>query len=235
MTTRIAPTPLSPYVLKTGRFSSHSLLLDALPPDGHGRRLLDVGGGEGFLSRLLAERGYRVTCIARPDSRADDFPAAVDLLGIDLDFDLPRFDRPFDFILCGDILEHLREPAAVLRWLRRHLAPGGLLVASLPNSAHLYFRLNVLLGRFPEHGRGLFDRTHLHFYAWNNWRRVIDEGGFRIETVRPTAAPVELLMPARRSGLALGALERLSYGLARLWGNLFAYQFVITARPAEEY
>ncbi len=42
------------------------------------------------------------------------------------------------------------------------LAEGGRLVASLPNSGNLYFHLNILMGRFPAHGRGLFDRTHLH-------------------------------------------------------------------------
>jgi 2-polyprenyl-3-methyl-5-hydroxy-6-metoxy-1,4-benzoquinol methylase len=46
-----------------------------------------------------------------------------------------------DVILFGDVLEHLRDPAAVLRKLQ-HLAPSGYLV-SLPNVAHGSIRLAV--------------------------------------------------------------------------------------------
>ena len=234
MITRTESAAASPYTFKASPFSSHSLLLGKVPAAGAGRRLLDVGGGEGYLSRIFAQRGYRVTCLAGEGSRGEDFPARAELIESDLDFEFPRLDGPFAFIVCGDIFEHLRRPADTLRWLHRQLAPGGTLVASLPNSGHAYVRLNVLLGRFPQHDRGLFDRTHLHFYAWKQWRQLFDEAGFRIDTVEPTAVPLEVALPFLRGRLALRALERLSYALALLWKTLFAYQFVVTAHPEEE-
>ena len=53
----------SPYRYKPERYSSHTLLLANLPQAGEGRRVLDVGGGEGYLSEILAARGYQVVCI----------------------------------------------------------------------------------------------------------------------------------------------------------------------------
>ena len=223
----------SPYVFKPNRFSSHTLLLQQLPAAGQGRRILDVGGGEGYLSQALEARGYEVVCIAAPGSVNSNFPARVRLIEADLDVETPDLGR-FPFVLCGDILEHLRDPAATLRWVRVLLEPGGRLVASFPNSGHLYVRWNVLWGRFPVHDRGLFDRTHLHFFTWDGWRELLAGAGFHIDSVLPTAVPVALALPRLGNRVAVRALEWISYGLGRLRQALFAYQFVVVAHPAEE-
>ncbi len=223
----------SPYTFKPSRFSSHTLLLNSLPPAGQGRLVLDVGGGEGYLSAILFARGYQVICIAKPGSVNSDFPSGVKLVEADLDFEQPDLGARFAFIFCGDILEHLREPVAALRWLRRQLEPGGRLVTSLPNSGHAYVRWNIVRGRFPLHDRGLFDRTHLHFFTWEGWRQLLTEAGFHIETVRTTATPAAVALPSLPSPV-VRALESLSYALGRLWKALFAYQFVVVARPEEE-
>jgi len=218
------------YTYKPERFSSHTLLLANMPKNGEGRRVLDVGGGEGYLSEILAARGYQVVCIARHGSANGNFPATVKLVETDLDFEQPEVGGGFAFVLCGDILEHLRDPPAALDWLRGLLAPGGRLVASLPNSGHAYVRWNVLRGRFPAEDRGLFDRTHFQYFTWDGWQQLLADAGFHIETVQPTATPFALALPALRARLALRAIESVSYGLGRLWKSLFAYQFVVVAR-----
>jgi SAM-dependent methyltransferase len=226
--------PASPYQFKPEPYSSHSLLLEHFPAPGGGRRVLDVGGGEGFLSRILKERGYRVVCVAAPGSVAPSFPEGVEVHEANLDLDRPLFAEPFSFIACGDVLEHLRDPQTTLRWLGGQLAPGGRLVASLPNSGHWYFRLTVLSGRFPADDRGLFDRTHLHFYTWDGWRELFQTAGLEITNVAPTAVPFGLAWNAGSGHIAVRTLERLSYELGRVWKALFAYQFVVRARPAGE-
>lgn len=228
-TTRVAVLSGSRYTYKPDRFSSHTLLLANMPEAGQGRRVLDVGGGEGYLSEILAARGYQVVCIALHGSANSNFPAAVKLVETDLDFEQPELDGDFAFILCGDILEHLREPRAALDWLRGLLGPAGRLVASLPNSGHAYVRWNVLRGRFPADDRGLFDRTHFHYFTWDGWQQLFADAGFQLETVQPTATPFALALPSLRARLALRAIESASYGLGRLWKTLFAYQFVVVA------
>ncbi|MEZ5354881.1 MAG: class I SAM-dependent methyltransferase [Bryobacteraceae bacterium] len=202
-----------------------------LPAPGNGRRVLDAGCGNGDLSRLLAGRGYAVTALERPGGVTGQLPSAVRLIEHDLETGLPKFDAPFDFILCADILEHLRDPLSLLRQLRSTLAPGGELVASLPNSGNLYFRLIVLSGRFPQEEKGLFDRTHLHFYTWDGWRHLFTSAGFAMVEVCPTGVPVGLRFASHSGSWPVLAAESLSYRLARVWKRMFAYQFVARIRP----
>jgi SAM-dependent methyltransferase len=208
------------------------LLVASLPAEGAGSRLLDVGCAGGYLSSIFAARGYQVTGLERSGGAGPDFPANVRLIEHDLEAGLPDLDGRFDYILCADILEHMREPSRLLSELRGVLAPGGKLVASLPNSGNLYFRLNVLLGRFPKEEKGLFDRTHLHFYMWKNWLSLFTGSGFRIEETRPTGIPVGLAVPAYKNSAPVRAAEALAYGCARAWRTLFAYQFIVVSSPA---
>jgi SAM-dependent methyltransferase len=221
------------YTFKGSPYGSHSILVDSLPKRGDGRRVLDIGCAGGYLGAILAERGYEVTGVERPGGSSAGFPETVRLVEADLDAGLPDLAGTFDYVLCADILEHLKDPLALLRQIAPKLAAGGRLVASLPNSGNLYFRLTVLAGRFPRHDRGLFDRTHLHFLVWDGWVDLLARGGFRVERMRPTGVPVGLALPRIAGTLPVRAAERLSYLLAGAWKTLFAYQFVVTAAPIE--
>jgi SAM-dependent methyltransferase len=217
------------YAYKHTPCSSHSLLLADMPADGTGIRALDVGCASGYLTDLLAARGYRVTAIDRHNAA----PAgAAEFHFADLDKGLPALAGRFDYIICADVLEHLRDPLQLLFDMRERLTPEGALLLSLPNSGHWYFRANVLAGRFPQHDRGLFDRTHLHFYTWDGWLDLLDRAEFRVEGVDCSAVPFSEAFPRWNTSLAVRALERLSYVSARVWKRLFAYQFIVRARRA---
>jgi len=224
-------TPQERYTFKAGPYSSHTLLLALFPARGDGRRVLDIGCAAGYLSAALVERGFSVACIDWPGT---PHPSTVEFSGADLDDGLGPISGEFEFIICADVIEHLRDPLRLLQACRERLAPGGMLVASLPNSAHWYFRWNVLMGRFPQHERGLFDSTHLHFYNWRGWVSLLLRAGFRVDSVRASAVPVGLALPRWDGTFLVRSLERLSVECARLWKTLFAYQFIVTARAATE-
>jgi SAM-dependent methyltransferase len=178
---------------------------------------------------MLARRGFSVTGIDLPGT---PHPPGIHFAAVDLDQGLPLLDGCFDYIICADVLEHLREPVRLLRECRERLAPGGALIASLANSGHAYFRCHVLMGRFPQHDRGLFDRTHLRFYTWHGWVNLLGSAGFLIEELHCSGVPVGLALPKWESSFWVRALERLSYESARAWKSLFAYQFIVRARAA---
>ena len=163
------------------------------------------------------------------------FPARGDgraVIEADLNRELPELENGCSHALCGDVLEHLVDPGETLRWLAATLAPDGRLVASLPNSAHWFVRLNVLMGRFPEDDKGLFDRTHLHFYAWRNWKSLLERSGFVVESVTPTVIPFDLALPRLGRGLIVRMLEAVNFALAKVGRDLWAYQLVVVARKA---
>jgi SAM-dependent methyltransferase len=215
------------YQFKPGPYSSHALLLGEFPRHGDGRRVLDVGCAGGYLAEILSQRGFSVTGIDLPGTA---HPSAIHFVAADLDEGVPSFDACFDYIICADVLEHLRHPGRLLQQCRERLAPGGALIASLPNSGHAYFRGHTLVGSFPQHDRGLFDRTHVQFYTWPGWVDLLARAGFLIETLHCSGVPVGLALPKWDGSFWVRALERLSYESARAWKNMFAYQFIVRAR-----
>lgn len=225
-----ATTGVRQYSFKPSRYSSHTLLLQEFSARGDGCRVLDVGCWAGYVAAAVAARGYDVTGIDRPGT---PFPEGISVVSADLDRGLSPLEGRFDIILCADVLEHLRDPVQLLRECRRRLMPEGVLLASLPNSGNFYFRWNILRGRFPRHDHGLFDRTHLHFFMWNDWNDLFAQAGLRIEAVKTSGVPVGLAWPRWNGSRLVGALEWLSFQLARVWSRMFAYQFIVRARPEE--
>jgi len=186
----MAPVSIgSRYTLKDDPYSSHSVILDWLG-DGRGRRLLDVGAADGLLSRLLSERGWKVTGLeADPAAAAAGAAHCERMIVADLDAGIPPLEGQFDAIVCADVLEHLRDPAGALATLRRALARGGQVVISMPNVAHLWMRLSLLAGRFEYAERGILDRTHLRFYTRRTLTALVTGAGLRIARLTARALP----------------------------------------------
>ena len=214
------------YEHKESPYSSHSLLLGMLPSNGKGQKLLDVGCWDGKVSAQYLERSFSVTGIER--SRHANLAKGIELVVADLNYGLPELTSKFDYVVCADVLEHLLDPLKILRSLRAQMAVDGKLLASLPNSGHWYFRLMVLLGRFPKEPNGLFDATHLHFFTWDGWVELFREAGFLVERVGPSSIPFSLILPNVHPGITIAVGEHLHYWLGRLWMRMFAYQFVVT-------
>ena len=79
-----------------------------------------------------------------------------------------------------DVLEHLVDPADVLRRVRSHLRPGGVGLVSLPNVAHWSVRKELAMGRFEYTPSGLLDETHLRFFTLHTGSALIEDAGWQI-------------------------------------------------------
>jgi 2-polyprenyl-3-methyl-5-hydroxy-6-metoxy-1,4-benzoquinol methylase len=221
----------SPYQSKkSDAYSSHSLIL-GLAGNGAGRRLLDVGTAHGYLAETLRLRGFRVTGIEADPVLAKEAAKHCDeVLLLDLDDNLPTLTESYDVMVFGDVLEHLNNPAGVLRELASSLREDGSIIISLPNVANIYMRLSLLVGRFDYQDRGILDRTHLRFFTRKTFLQFLLEAGLEVEKLAATPIPLQLVVPRRYQGAVFAAVHAINAWLARAWQTLFGYQFVVLAR-----
>lgn len=86
----------------------------------------------------------------------------------------------FDYIILGDVLEHLREPAETLRYLKDYLKENGFVIASIPNVMNHTVILPLLQGHFDYQEAGILDKTHLRFFTLNSIISLFIGNGFDI-------------------------------------------------------
>ena len=221
------------YRFKDDPHSSHAVILSRLG-EGRGRTALDVGAADGFLAERLTAQGWSVTALERdPELAARARGRCKEVVVADLESAPPPLPGPFDAIVYGDVLEHLRDPRATLLALDRALAPGGTVIVSVPNVAHLWVRLSLLVGRFDYADRGILDRTHLRFYTRRTLLALLGEVGLAVVELAVTPVPLPLVVPLRWHGRWLERVQALSAGAARGWPGGLAYQFVAVCRARE--
>ena len=202
--------------------SGHAKLLALV---GQGKRVLDVGCSSGYLARPLVARGCTVIGLERDlDAAAEARDVCEDVLVGDVEtMELPFQPGSFDVVLCGDLIEHLRDPEAFLARVRPLLRAGGRLVLTTPNVANWAMRLSLLAGRWKYTERGILDRTHTHLFTRATLVETLERAGYRI---------VELDFTVPLPVLRTPTTERIAHAVGRLRPPLFAYQFVVAAEPA---
>lgn len=190
--------------------------------------VLDVGCWNGTLgATLIRDCGAVVDGIEREAEQA----AAAIKIGYravavaDLDGEIPSADgRMYDFILFGDVLEHLKHPREVLANISRRLNPGGQVLISLPNIAFVGNRLTHLLGRWDYRDYGILDRTHLRFFTKRTMIELAQDVGLRVIRIDGYVGlnryPWIIREPLRFLG--------------RVWPSLFAIQIVLSANVTVE-
>lgn len=104
------------------------------------------------------------------------FPVTQGNVEEDLDYPL----ESFDYIIFGDVLEHLHQPEAVLVNMKRYLKPGGMILASIPNIMHISVLGDLLNGNFTYQDSGILDRTHLRFFTKGEIQKMFSRAGYEI-------------------------------------------------------
>lgn len=151
-------------------------------------RVLEIGCSEGrFMAGLKAERPglYAVGIEPFPDAARKAAGVFDRLVQAPVEAALDELvdEAPFDCMVANDVLEHLVDPWSVLKRVSERLAPGGCVVASLPNIRH-WPTLNALFlgGRWDYTEAGVLDRTHLRFFTRQSLPDLFQRGGLALTT-----------------------------------------------------
>lgn len=143
------------------------------------------------------------------------------------DYNLPYEKKSFDYILFGDVLEHLRNPEKVIAYCRQYLKPQGKIIANIPNLMHYTVLKGLVNGDFTYQDTGLLDRTHIHFFTYNEILKMFSRAEYKIEECVP------ILMPGISEKDTQFVAQMIEIGNCEIFMYL-AYQYLVVAGLNEE-
>lgn len=175
--------------------------------DAHaGQTVLDLGCGLGGYSVALAERGRGVRAL----DVNEEYVERARRLGVPAEVydghELPLANGEVDTVILLEVLEHLEDPAAILREARR-VARGGVLV-STPDCTRGF-------GSVPVEFSHMLDLDHRQFFTTGSLRELLEDvfGSAVVEQ----AAPVDVHLTGLVAPRPVRPLARMLFrtGLAK--------------------
>ena len=142
------------------------------------------------------------------------------------DSNLPYKQGFFDYIIFGDVLEHLYNPQKVLENIKPYLKEDGKIIASIPNIQHWSIIEELLKGNWSYTDAGILDKTHLRFFTRNEITKLFNNSGYEVKQF--VGKDIGLTETAKNM------LEKLlQNGLIESFDDFIAYQWLVEATKNE--
>jgi SAM-dependent methyltransferase len=191
-----------------------------IPPDAS--HILDVGCWMGgFGASIKASRPERVVWGIEPNAEAAEVASRrLDRVIVGTFPSEAPLGQLFSAVTFIDVVEHFLDPWGAIREAGSLLAPGGVVVAAIPNIRHAEAVYPLLVrGRWDYSDSGLLDQTHLRFFTRATAVELFESSGYEVVRV----APVNMSYKA----FDMGFVARMS----KWCEELFAHHYVVVARP----
>ena len=178
-------------------------------------RLLEIGCGSGRFLNRMRKAGWAVEGIdfdpvvaARVEEKFG-IPVAIGSLP-----DLGYTEGTYDVVAMSQVIEHVPDPAVLLKERRRVLRPGGRLVLSTPNARSVAHRI------FGRHWRGLEPPRHQHVFTPAALSRCAKDCGFvdaRVFTLSAESAGIYRAGDQLRAAQGGAAAGSATASVVRSW------------------
>jgi 2-polyprenyl-3-methyl-5-hydroxy-6-metoxy-1,4-benzoquinol methylase len=150
--------------------------------------IVEFGCGAGvFSSQIKSRQKARVVGVELMPEPANQARAHLDhVFQCNIEHGLDFLaGESFDCAIFIDVLEHLASPWTALRELKKYMAPGGIVVASIPNIRY-YEVVKMLLfeRRFRYADEGVMDRTHLRFFTHDDIVDLFEGESYSVKRIQ---------------------------------------------------
>lgn len=155
-------------------------ILSTLRADG-ARRVVDLGCGNGYLAKQMAQQGFEVVGIDSSPSGIDFArrePSAVTFEIASIYDDIVARHGQFDVVVSTEVIEHLYDPRSFAARAWAALAPGGTLILSTPYHGYLKNLALAITGKLDDHFTALWDHGHIKFFSEPTIRELLTQAGF---------------------------------------------------------
>ena len=172
-------------------FSSRKLTIFKSWVTGENKTILDVGCYDGRDSAHFIKNGNKVYGIEILEDKAEEARnrgISVESFDLDKRTKWPYKDSMFDYVIAGDIIEHVIYLDDFMKNLSKVMKKDGVLVLSTPNLASLGRRILLLLGKNPfielsenEYINGFPAVGHVRYFTMGSLTRMLEAHGFVVE------------------------------------------------------
>mgnify|MGYP001587009636 CR=1 FL=1 len=181
-----------------------------------GKKVLDVGCGEGYLGAEIAKNNNFVVGVDISEKSVGKAKKILhDAMALDLQEEkVPYADKFFDVIVMTEVIEHLLLPEEVFKETKRLLKDDGFMIITTPNFLFFVNRIKILFGQFEYTESGFLDRGHIHFFQIDSFEKMLKQTGLKVDLYNHVYG------------------GRISEFVGRLYPKLFAFQIVAKVSKA---
>jgi trans-aconitate methyltransferase len=161
-----------------------------------GEHILDLGCGDGRLTKALQDLG----CIVTGVDYSEDFVKTAKANGLNakvMDAHHLTFDNEFDAVFSNAALHWMKQPEKVIAGVKRTLKPNGRFVGEFGGHGNIQSILDALQIALKERDIDLYGVNPWYFPTPDEYRTLLEAEGFRVDSIelipRPTPLPTDIL------------------------------------------
>ena len=172
---------------------------------GLGKRVLEIGCGEGGNLKPFIEAGCKATGVDLSESKIENGQRffenhpnkkRLNLICEDV-YNMPEPEKPFDLIFMRDVIEHIHNQGKFMHFVKRFLAPGGFFFLAFPPwqnpfGGHQQICRNRILAKTPW----------IHLLPVKLYAAMLKLGG-------EPPARIEALLEIKQTGLSIERFEKI--------------------------